>query len=208
MSELPKRSRLGILGGTFDPPHIGHMLMAQSALERFDLDQVIFVPAGVPPHKRRLDISDADHRLGMVAAATRQHPAFSVDPLELRRQGCSYTIDTIHILRQRNPDSEFFFLIGADSLRDLHSWKRIDELLRLCRFITFVRPGESMQSIEEGVARLPARWRDALLADLTPGREVNVSSTEIRQRVASGLSIRYLVPDDVLAYITDHALYR
>ncbi len=207
MSNSAKPTRLGILGGTFDPPHIGHMLMAQSALETFSLDQIVFVPAGVPPHKRRTDIVDADHRLGMVEAATRPHPEFSVDPLELRRDGRSYTIDTIHVLRERDPDCELFFLIGADSLRDLHAWMRIDELLPLCRFLTFVRPGESMSSIEDGVAKLPQEWQEPLLADITTGREFNVSSTEIRGRVTAGLPIRYLVPDVVLAYINEFALY-
>lgn len=202
------KPRLGILGGTFDPPHVGHMLMAQFALEHLALDEVIFLPAGAPPHKDAQDITHAAHRLCMVTAATAAHPAFTVDPQELNREGQTYTIDTIEALQKRHPDADLLFLIGADSLSDLHLWMRIEELLTLCRFITFVRPDESMQRIEHGLGKLPQEWRAPLRADMLTGREMNISSTEIRQRVADSLPIRYLVPADVLAYIEANELYQ
>jgi nicotinate-nucleotide adenylyltransferase len=200
--------RLGILGGTFDPPHIGHMLMAQDAMDSLSLDGVIFVPAGQPPHKDSATISPASHRLKMLRHASAWNPAFTVDDLELNAQGKTYTIDTLQALRTKHPGAELFFLIGSDSLADLQGWMRIHELLPLCRFITYARPGQCMQKIRTQVAKLPDPWATQLLQDIQLGHEINVSSSEIRQRVSAKQSIRYLVPAEVEGYIERHELYK
>ncbi|MDE0838604.1 MAG: nicotinate-nucleotide adenylyltransferase [Kiritimatiellae bacterium] len=207
MREKSKTTRLAILGGTFDPPHVGHLLMAQTALETLALDGVIFVPSGDPPHKDLGDIRPAEDRIEMIRAATAWNPRFHVDDLERHRQGKTYTIDTVMTLRDRHPDAELFFLIGADSLNDLYTWMRVEELLTLCRFITFIRPGQAMETLQANVAKLPQPWATQLLQDVHQGRAINISSTECRQRVAQGLSIRYLVPKEVEAYIAAHDLY-
>lgn len=200
--------RLGVLGGTFDPPHIGHMLMAQYALEALALEEIIFVPSGRPPHKDMGAVTPSEHRLNMVRLATAYNPQFSVDDLELNARENTYTINTIQALRAQRPDAELFFLIGADSLTELSSWKRIDELLPLCRFIVFARPGECMDEMRQRASKLPPPWATQLVQDIQTGHEINVSSTKVRQRVSRKQSIRYLVPVEVEAYITQHGLYR
>jgi nicotinate-nucleotide adenylyltransferase len=207
MREKTNTTRLAILGGTFDPPHVGHLLMAQTALETLALDGVIFVPSGDPPHKDVRDIRPAEDRIGMVRAATAWNPSFQVDDLERHRQGKTYTIDTVMALRDKHPGAELFFLIGADSLNELHTWMRVEELLPLCRFVTFVRPGQAIETLQANVTKLPQPWPTQLLQDMLPGRAIDISSTECRQRVAQELSIRYLVPEEVEAYITAHDLY-
>ena len=185
--------RIGIYGGTFDPVHTGHLLLGRDAVERLGLSRLIFVPAAISPHKLdRSPGAPGPLRLEMLAAAIADETDFSIDGGELDRPGPSFTIDTIFSLRARLPaDSEFFYLIGEDNLPKLHTWHRIDELRRLVQFVVFRRgpplPDEGFPTLE---------------------RRVDVSSTEIRLRVAAGRSIRYFVPEGVRAIIEAHLLYR
>ena len=188
--------RIGIYGGTFDPVHTGHLILARDAVELLGLARLIFVPAAISPHKlgRAPGASGAD-RLAMLRAALADEPDFEVDALELDRPGPSYAFDTVAALQARRPDAEFFYLIGADNVPDLSTWHRADELRTRVRFAVFHR--RASDGTVSGAEGLP-----------TLGRVVDLSSTEIRNRVASGLSIRYLVPESVRELIEARGLYR
>lgn len=186
--------RLGIFGGTFDPPHIGHLIAAQAVHEQLGLDRVLFVPAGVPPHKRDEEITAGDLRLEMLRAAVPEDDRFEVSDVELERDGPSYTVDTLRRLRTDHPDAELFLAIGADQLSEFGSWKDPDEIAALATLVTFGRSGESPDA-----ERWPAEKVDV--------PEVDLSSTLIRQRVADGRPIRYLVPPGVEKIIRVRGLY-
>ena len=203
-----KVKRVGIIGGSFDPLHTGHLVIAQDALEKLELSEIVFVPAAIPPHKRHLQQADAAHRYAMLRLATEADVRFSVSDVEIRRGGISYTIDTVRYLQAARPEVEWVLIVGSDTLVDLHNWYKIDELLGLCEVASFLRPGESsLAEIEKKVA-LPEVSRKKLLANIIEAHLIGISSTEIRMRVAEGLGIRYLVPAEVEMYIFEHGLYR
>jgi len=185
--------KIALFGGTFDPVHHGHLLLARDALEVLELEKVVFIPAAQSPHKLACVPADAGARLEMVRAAVAREPRFEVDDSELHRQGPSFTIDTIAQWRAQVPGAEFFYLIGHDNLRELHTWRRYEELRALVQFIVFGRSGPDV------VDPSPFPVLD---------RHIDISATEIRSRVAQGLSVRYLVPDAVLAIIEARDLYR
>jgi nicotinate-nucleotide adenylyltransferase len=202
------RSKVGILGGTFNPVHLGHLIVAQSALETFELSTMLLVPCAKPPHKAVPSLASAADRLAMVELAIEGDPRLAASDLEVRRGGVSYAVDTLTALRAADPDHDFFFVIGADTLTELHSWRRIDELLQLCEFVTFGRPGFDLSSLRPKDLCLPPPWPERLLARATSGIHIDISSSVIRHRVAEGMSIRYLVPPAVEMYIAEHGLYR
>ena len=188
--------RIGIYGGTFDPVHTGHLILARDAVELLGLARMVFVPAAISPHKLgRAPGASGVERLAMLRAAVADEPAFEVDALELDRPGPSYTFDTVTTLRARWPDAQLHYLIGADNVPELSTWHRADELRALARFVVFHR--RASDGIVPGAEGLP-----------TLGRVVDLSSTEIRNRVASGRSIRYLVPESVRELIEARGLYR
>lgn len=188
--------RIGIFGGTFDPPHIAHLRIAEEAREQMQLDAVFFVPNKQPVH-REPAVADAEDRYAMLILATADNPAFRVSRDELDRETPSYSVETVKGFRNRYPHSELFFIVGADEVADLKSWKDIDALMDMCRFIAAPRGGnnEKMDALPSGVI--------ALKMDPLP-----MSATEIRRRVAGGQSVRYLVPDAVFQYIQNRGLYR
>lgn len=189
--------RVGIFGGTFDPPHIGHLIVAQDAWAALGLDRVLFVPAAVPPHKRGRAVSPAALRLEMIRAAVAGDPRFEVEDLELRRAGPSYTVDTLRELRARDPEGELFFLLGVDQFRELHTWREPEEVARLATLAVLSRGGA--EGGEEAVG-FPHRTVQVTRIDL--------SATEIRRRVPAGEPIRYLVPAEVDAVVRREGLYR
>jgi len=201
------KKRIGIMGGTFNPIHLGHLMLAQSAYEQYDLNKVLFIPCARPCHKRAPRLLSGEHRLAMVEAALADDARFEASDLELRRGGISYSIDTLRALHEELPDTEFFFIIGTDSLLELPQWRQIKTLLELCTFVTFYRPGVDNVALKPESLDLPAPWPEKLLEHVQPGRQVQVSSSEIRHRVAEGLSIRYMVPHPVEIYISEHKLY-
>ncbi|GGF83860.1 nicotinate-nucleotide adenylyltransferase [Paenibacillus aceti] len=191
--------KVGIMGGAFDPIHLGHLLAAEAAREQYALDEVWFMPSHIPPHKSKSGVSGQE-RLEMVAAAVRSHPDFRTLDVELKRGGVSYTIDTIRELKQLHPDLEFYFIIGADMVNYLPKWEGIEELVTMLRFIGLQRPGSFLE-----LDLLPSFIQDAvLLADMPL---VDISSSLIRKRRASGHSVRYMVTEEVYEYIVRSDLY-
>jgi nicotinate-nucleotide adenylyltransferase len=185
--------RLGLYGGTFDPIHHGHLILARDAIERLGLDRIVFLPAAISPHKLERAPAPAELRGAMVAAAIADEPRFVMDDSELRRSGPSFTIDSVEQIRARHPEAHLHYLIGADNLRELHTWRRIDELRRLVQFVVFGRGRENSEPVHD-FPILP--------------RRIDISATEVRARVARGISIRYLVPDPVRLIIASHHLYQ
>jgi nicotinate-nucleotide adenylyltransferase len=191
--------KIGILGGTFDPIHIGHLLAGEAARDAYALDQVWFMPSHIPPHKHQAGASGVQ-RLDMTREAVAGHPAFEVLDIEVLRGGVSYTIDTIRELQKLHPAAEFYFIIGADMVNYLPHWQGIEELAQRICFIGVRRPGFQLALNE-----LPHYLQDKiLLADMPV---VDISSTDIRERAAEGRTIRYLVPDRVHDYIKRGGLY-
>jgi nicotinate-nucleotide adenylyltransferase len=201
-----KRRQIGILGGTFNPIHLGHLLIAQDAMEQFGLGRVKFIPSATPPHKKFEGNATAAQRLAMVRLAIRGNARFEVDDIELRRGGTSYSVDTLTSLRRRDPQAQFYFIIGADSLQELHRWREVGRLVRLCTFVTVLRPGFEPRRLVD--PKLDAATRRRLRQHVLRGHACDIASRDIRARVARGESIRYLVPDAVLQYINRHKLYR
>jgi nicotinate-nucleotide adenylyltransferase len=194
--------RVGIYGGTFDPVHHGHLVLARDAIEALGLSRLIFIPAAISPHKlsRQPGASGAT-RLAMLMAAVAGEPRFNVDDCELHRSGPSYAIETVGILRAKLPlATELFYLIGQDNIAALHTWHRIAELMKLAKFVVFERGDRSLSDPAPAVI-------DASSFATLP-RRVDISATEIRKRVASGRSIRYLLPEEVRLMIAADGLYR
>ena len=191
--------RIGVFGGTFDPPHLGHLVVAADAYQALHLDRLFWIPAARPPHKLGRVHATAEQRLAMVGAALDGDERFTVSDLELRRQGPSFTVDTLRALRKQNPGSELFFLIGADALREIDTWREPEEVARLAHLVVLARgDGENGTTVLH--PRLPIR--------MVPVTRIDISATEIRRRVARGESIRYFVPDAVREIIRREKLYQ
>lgn len=205
MFESAKR-RIGLFGGSFDPIHCGHLIIAQDAVEQLELDRLIFIPAARSPLKGDQTPVDGQHRLAMLRQAVEDNPRFEVSDIEVSRGGISFTIDTVRQMRGQYPDADLFFIVGADSLTELHLWRDVDQFLEQCTLVPFARGGEDTSAIAQAM-KLSDPWRSRLLKRLIRIHDVAVSSSEIRMRVAEGLSIRYLVPSEAVRYIAEHGLY-
>lgn len=185
--------KVGIVGGTFDPPHIGHLIIADQILHRYQLQEIWFMPNYLPPHKEKTSNTSAYDRLRMLELAIEDHPSFKIETIELERHGKSYTYDTMRLLRKREPNTEFFFIIGADMVEFLPNWYKIEELIKLVRFI--------------GVNRPEYQTKTAYPIDIVTIPDVYISSSMIREKIAKGESVKYLVPNSVLQYIKEKGLY-
>lgn len=197
--------RLGILGGTFDPVHYGHLLMAEICRQELQLERVHLIPAGNPPHKPGRKISDGHSRADMLSFAVSGMPEYVVDRRELRRQGPSFTVDTLLEFKREFPEAEQYLMIGADSLRDFLTWKSPEQIAELATIVVCNRPGvllPSRNQIEEWVGALIAK---SVVGVSIPGADL--SSTDLRDRVRSGRSIRFMTPRAVEAFIQQHRLY-
>ncbi|MDD2511025.1 MAG: nicotinate-nucleotide adenylyltransferase [Syntrophomonas sp.] len=203
---MAKIRSLGILGGTFDPIHYGHLIAAEYACHNYKLNKVLLIPAASPPHKELGQVLSAAHRYQMVEMAIKSNPRLEVSPVEVERRGLSYTVDTLAYFQGKYPEVEFFFIVGADSLFFMHSWKEPERLAELCRFIVVTRPGYKIQRSEPALSRLPDIIWDRMLQMEIPG--LDISSSDIRQRVAAGKPIKYLLPPEVEEYIFKQGLYR
>jgi len=201
--------REGILGGSFDPVHKGHVTIAREAVRRLSLDRLLFMPARIPPHKLGRPMSDAAHRLAMVRLSIADDPALDVSELELSRPGTTYTVDTIRaLLTEIGADGELFFIVGADQALELPTWKTVNELVRLCTLVPVARAGVPLDRLDELRGRLPDDVVENLKATAIDMPPVDVSSTQVRTLVGEGKSIAGLVPAAVEEYIREHRLYR
>lgn len=199
---------IGLFGGSFDPIHFGHLISARSLAEQLSLDRVVLIPSGRPPHKREAIRTDPAHRLEMTRRAVEGDPLFEVSDVELRREGPSYTFDTVTEFRRRfGGDAELCWFIGADWLAELPTWYRIADLAGIVRFVAAARPGWKVPPREALDRCMGPDAVDRLLADCRVTPLVEISATDIRARVRSGRSIRYLVPERVRSYIMDQRLY-
>jgi nicotinate-nucleotide adenylyltransferase len=203
--EQPGKKRIGLMGGTFDPVHYGHLVAAEEARYRFDMKKVIFVPASKPPHKSRKDISPPEQRLEMTKIAVSSNPYFSTSDIEIKRAGLSYTFDTVMTMKQTNPDWEMYFITGADAILDILTWKNVEELLRECIFVAATRPGFHLELLEGKLDRLSKEALARIKTIDVPA--LAISSTNIRQRVREGRPIKYLLPEEVEKFIYHNNLY-
>jgi len=195
--------KLGLLGGTFDPVHMGHLILAENCLHACQLDALWFLPTGIPPHKDASQLTPGADRVAMLQLAVAGHPQFSVHTIECDRAGVAYTVDTLEQVHREHPQAELAFLIGGDSLCDLPNWRSPQRIAELAQLVAVNRGGNQRPPIPENLAEpVVSRIQQVSI----PG--IEISATEIRQRVRSGMSIRYLVPRAVEIYIEQHGLYQ
>jgi nicotinate-nucleotide adenylyltransferase len=194
--------RLGIFGGTFDPLHMGHLAVAQDVLETLELDRVLFVPAGIPPHKPGEDMTPGSFRLRMIRAAIEDDPRFEALELELRREGPSWTVDTVRELRERWSDAELFLIMGTDQWAGFGGWREPREIARLANLVVMSREGENPRALDPGFTD-----GEAPAFTEVPVVRFDVSSSGIRRRIREGRSVRYLVPEPVLGIIKAGKMY-
>lgn len=191
--------RLGLLGGTFDPPHLGHLHLAYGAIERLGLDRVVLIPARRQPLKSAAETAAPEHRVAMTRLLAGSDPRLSVDPIETEREGLSFSVDTVRSYRTAHPASDLVFLMGEDTAATLPHWREPVELARLARLVVLTRG-----STEAGTGPLP----EGVHVERVATRRIDISATEIRARVRAGLPLRGFVTDEIAAYIAAHGLYR
>ena len=202
-------NRIGLFGGTFDPPHTGHLIMAESLRQDAELDRVIFLPSGQPPHKIDWNITPAPHRREMVRLAIAGNPQFTISDWELTQSGPCYTLETAKYFKSQFPDQQFCWLIGSDSLADLPTWHGFEELIMTIDILTAQRGGFALDTILQQVSdEVSRRAFDKLKANIVRTPTIEIASRNIRRRVKRGQDIRYLVPEAVREYILREGLYR
>lgn len=199
--------RIGIMGGTFNPIHTGHLIIADDAREKYKLDKVLFIPSGLPPHKPDSEVLDPEHRFEMVRLAVASNAGFEASRMEIDRDGYTYTVYTLNELKERyGKGTTFYFIIGADVVPELKTWREYKKVFQLCEFIAVLRPGFSDNSFLGEIQQLEAEYG----AKIHPmqSRLIDISSTDIREHCMRGTSIKYLVPEAVESYILDKGLYK
>ncbi len=202
-----KPMKIGIMGGTFNPIHNAHLLIAEDVREKANLDRVLFIPSGMPPHKPDSEVIEAGHRFEMVKRAVAGNRYFEASGIELDADGYSYTINTLCELRRiYGTDAGIYFIVGADVVPELVTWREFDKVFRLCEFIAVLRPGFSKDVFMLRMSRLQSEYGAAIHP--VESRLIDISSTDIRQRCQNGRSIKYLVPEAVEEYIIENGLYR
>jgi len=197
---------LGIFGGSFNPVHTGHLLLAEYIREEFNLDKIIFIPAGNPPHKNISDLEQGEHRYNMVKLAIENNPGFGVSDIELKRKGISYTFETLAEISREYPDEKLFFICGSDSIIQFPTWREIGKIFDLADIIVAGRPNVSKDQLDNIIDEFRSRYNAGIVCSTAP--HIEISSSEIRNRIKKGLSIRYMVPLSVAEYINANNLYR
>ncbi len=187
--------KIGILGGTFNPVHYGHLILGEQVLGQLKLDRVIFVPTFMPPHKSSKNVISAKDRLKMISLAVKGNPHFAVSDIEIKRQGKSYTVDTLRSIKKKHPHASLYFICGSDLVSEIPSWKDVREIYKLARFVLAKRPGFGKRLTGKNFLKIDVA-------------QVDISSSLIRQLVKSCSSIRYLTPGNVAQYIRKHKLYK
>jgi len=206
--DLKKNKRIGIMGGTFDPIHYGHLVTAETARSEFALEKVIFVPSGNPPHKSEAMVTRKEQRYLMTVLATAANPYFEVSRVEIERPGQSYAIDTVREFKSKmDEDSEIYFITGADAIFEIVTWKDVDGLFDRCTFIAATRPGFNLDALREKLLkRLPIEYLKKIIPLEVPA--MAISSTDIRQRIRNNRTVKYLLPEEVENFIYKNKLYR
>jgi nicotinate-nucleotide adenylyltransferase len=196
-------TRIGVFGGTFDPPHLGHLLLAENAADALGLAKVLFTPAADPPHKETDDVSPAEHRIQMVTLAIENNPRFALSRVDLDRPGPHYTADTMRLMHEQMPNAELYFLMGGDALRDFPQWHQPAVIMRYARLGVMRRPGAviDLSKIEAVIPSIADR------ISFVDAPEIEISATAIRERLRDGQSIRYQVTASVERYLMEHHLY-
>ncbi|NLF03683.1 MAG: nicotinate-nucleotide adenylyltransferase [Actinomycetales bacterium] len=193
-----RTTRIGVMGGTFDPIHHGHLVAASEVAHRFELDEVIFVPTGEPAFKQDRDVTSSEHRYLMTVIATASNPRFTVSRVDIERAGLTYTVDTLRDLQKERPDADLYFITGADAIAQILTWKDAPQLFDMAHFVGVTRPGHALSD-----AGLP----NGVVSTLEVPA-LAISSTDVRERVADGEPVWYLVPDGVVQHIAKYGLYR
>ncbi len=201
----PKK-KIGIMGGTFDPIHMAHLLLAESARVQFHLAQILFMPSATPPHKDHRQVSPVEHRRNMVQIAIEGNSGFAYSDLELRRSGITYTSDTLEALHEEYPDTEFYFIMGADSLFAVDAWHQPEKIFQRAAILAGNRSEVPLENIKKQVDYLKERFGGTI--GLIEMPDIAISSSEIRKRCAEGASVRYYVPEAIYRYMESHQLYR
>lgn len=197
--------KIGILGGTFDPPHLGHLILAEYTYEALALEKILMVPAGDPPHKIGVTRTPPEHRLAMLARAIEGNSHFEISMVDIERPGPNYSADTVQIIQAQYPDAELYFVMGGDSLRDLANWKRADEFINSCKLAVMRRSDEAIHPHMHD--HLFPQLAERIVMIDAPLLGIWISSTHIVERLRRGQSARYIVPDSVLAYIHAYKVY-
>lgn len=198
--------KVGIIGGTFNPVHMAHLIIADIAQETAELDEVLFIPTGCSYLKDPDEIAPAKDRVSMTGLAIEDNPSFALSTIEVEREGRSYTCDTLMELKERYPEQEYYLIIGADNLFSMEEWKNPEIIFENCRILAAIRGGKKRNDMEEQIAYLEQKYK----ADITllPIKHIDISSSMIREKVAAGKSIRYMLPEKVRGYILRKQLYR
>lgn len=199
-----KNRKVGIMGGTFDPIHLGHLVVANEVLNMYKLDEIIFIPAGIPPHKIGIGASSWDRYL-MVTMATLSNAKFKVSDIEINNPGKSYTLNTLRELTKLYKDTEFYFITGTDAVIDLPNWHEPEKVLSLCKFIAVSRPGISKDTVEKKIIEIKNKFNGDI--ELLQVPMLQISSTDIRDRFKKGISAKYMLPESVEQYIIKNKLY-
>lgn len=198
--------KIGIMGGTFDPIHYGHLMIAEQIRCEYELEKVIFIPAGVPPHKKKLGVTESEQRYSMTLLATVTNPHFEVSKIEIESEEISYTVNTIEKLKNMYKEGvELYFITGADAICELDTWKDVKKLSKLCTFIAATRPGFKQSKLDAKVSTLEKEYNAVIKKINLPA--LAISSTDIRNRIKTGQSIKYLLPEPVEHYIYKNNLY-
>ncbi len=202
-----KRKKIGISGGTFDPIHFGHLLVAESLREKFQLDKILFIPTGLPPHKNLSNVTSAEHRYGMLKEAISTNNCFEASRIEIDRKGLTYTFDTLNELKNLyGHDTDLYFIIGADVVHDILMWKNFEKVFTICEFIAVLRPEHKKNEFDSAVEFLRSTYMAKIHVGDIP--LIGISSTMVRERVHGNKSIKYMVPECVEDYIKRNNLYK
>ena len=200
-----QNKKIGIMGGTFDPIHYGHLLLAQNAMESFHLDDILFVPSGTPWLKESTKVLSKSKRVSMTGIAIEDNPRFALSTIEIDREGNSYSYETVEELKKHNPGVDFYFIMGADSLLQIESWKCPDRLMKECTLLVAVRDDCDREGLEKQISYLKDRYEATI--EILPADRIDISSTKIREMIMEGRSVRYMLPDAVIVFIKKNHLY-
>lgn len=203
--DFGKCRRVAIMGGAFDPLHYGHLVTAQTVYDSFDVDKVVIMPLGEAPHKN-MSSATAEERYEMIKAAVADNPAFAVSSMEIERKGKTYTVDTLSEIKKNNPNTEIYFVMGADEITSVERWKQPEKLLKMCDFIAVTRPGFDNEKVKNKIDSIRKKYGCNIFFLEVPS--LDISSTELREKIRSGKNVKYLIPKETEKYIADHDLYK